>query len=225
MNFLQLCQRVAEDAGSSSSPTAVASQTGEAKRIVNWVQEAWRKIQTRHTTWRWMRATNQTATLSAGDSTLTPSDFSATRFKWWYANSFRCYQTAVGASDESALLYLPYDTFRDYYLFGVQSVGRPVHITIAPDGSLIVGPVPDIGYTIKGDYHKSAQTLAADADTPEFDADYHMAIVYRALMFYGAYESANDVYSPAEKNFRDEIERLELIELPKMEIIVDTLVE
>ena len=225
MNFLQLCQRVIDDGGISGTIASVVSQSGEFKRVVNWVGEAWRKIQTRHETWRWMRATQQTAALTAGNNTLTSASFSATRWKWWYVDSFRCYQTAVGVSDEQPLTYWPYDQFRDYFLFGSVSPGRPIVVTVAPDDSLLFGPTPDVDYTIRGDYQKSTQTLAANGDTPEFDADFHMAIVYRALMFYGAYESANEVYGPAEKNYRDEMARIESIELPRIQTLVETLVE
>ena len=57
MNYLELCRRARREcgiAGAETDPTAVTSQVGEYRRLVDWVSEAWTEIQGRHTDWRWL---------------------------------------------------------------------------------------------------------------------------------------------------------------------------
>jgi len=70
------------------------------------------------------------------------------------------------------------------------------------NNSLGLGPKPTAGYTVAGEYWKSAQTLAADADEPEMPAEIHMAIVYRAMMMYGRFTAAGEVFNDGEQNYR-----------------------
>ena len=46
-------------------------------------------------------------------------------------------------------------------------------------------------------YWKGLQTLAADADEPEMPADYHMLIVYRALLKYAYNIVAQEILARA----------------------------
>ena len=46
MTFLELCRRLAREVDASGSgPSAVTGQTGENRRIVDWVASAWQDIQ------------------------------------------------------------------------------------------------------------------------------------------------------------------------------------
>ena len=92
------------------------------------------------------------------------------------------YVTATGVSDEGALAWMEWPDFRLMYLRGTQTNSRPVHVTVAPDGSIRFGPVPDATHTVNGEYMKSAQTISADADTPEMPTDHHMLIAWRAVI-------------------------------------------
>ena len=56
--------------------------------------------------------------------------------------------------------------------------------------------------------------VAADADTPALPSNFHMLIVFRAMYYYGGYESASEVYQRGEFEFKRLMERLNIDQLP-----------
>jgi hypothetical protein len=72
-----------------------------------------------------------------------------------------------------------------------------VHIPIDPTNQLVLGPVPNEEYTITGEYQKSPQILAQNDDEPEMPEEFHMLIVYEALLTYGFSQAAGDVLNLA----------------------------
>ena len=77
-------------------------------------------------------------------------------------------------------------------------------------------PMPDKVYTIEGEYKRSTQVLALDADVPtNLPDDFHMAIVWQALTYYGFYENAPEVLEEAETKFGNLLIRLEIEQLPE----------
>jgi hypothetical protein len=97
----------------------------------------------------------------------------------------------------------PYNDFRDYYLIGTNrtTYTRPCDITVSPTNSLILGLPPDDVYTVVTEYYKAPTTLSADSDEPAMPARFHMAIVYKAMTYYGLYESASEVLTRGEGLF------------------------
>jgi hypothetical protein len=226
MNFLQLAQRVAREAGvSGSGPASVVGQTGEMYRIVNWTAEAWRKIQEYRPNWRWMRDTATTTTVS-GTNRYSPSgaapNFGLTRWGRWIVTSF--YITYPSGQNRE-LVYMPYADFRRRFIVLAPATAMPTHVTEAPNGDIILGPTPDAAYPLVGDYYKSIQEMTQNNDTPEMPADYHVAIVYRALMMYARYEAAAEIYQDALNNFDEEMSRLERDQLEQPQVYTQTLVE
>jgi hypothetical protein len=226
MNFLQLAQRVRQEAGiSGDGPVSVANQTGEMKRVVDWTAEAWRKIQEYRTDWRWMRDTATTTTVS-GTNRYSPTgaspNFGLTRWGRWIVTSF--YITDPSGQNRE-LVYMPYADFRRRFLVLAPSTAMPTHVTEAPNGDIILGPTPDAVYPLVGDYYKSIQELTQDSDTPEMPAAHHAAIIYRALMMYARYEAAAEIYQDASNNFEEEMSRLERDQLEQPQIYTQTLVE
>lgn len=197
MNYLQLAQRLQQKAGiSGSAMTTAQSQTGEAGRITAWIDEAYVDIQEVSASWMWMRSTVSFSTVQ-GQYSYTPAQCGVTDFANWKTDSFRRYTTSVGVRSEFFLGSMPYDKYRDTYIFGNMRLtqGIPVGIAVGPDMSLNLGLIPDTSdYTIVGEYFKEPSHLSADADIPNFPQRYHLLIVYRAMMMYGMYESATEVY-------------------------------
>lgn len=199
--FLQLAQRLRQEAGvSGTGPSSVVSQTGEMLRIVDWVRMAWTDIQMARQDWDWLREDFSFSTVSDQRS-YTPAEAGiASRFGRWNLN-------AVGIStgpqsDETLLAPMSYASFRSTFMIGPQTTGRPIVVTSMPDQSLGLGYTPNAVFTVRGEYWKSLQTLSADGDTPEAPAQFHDAILYRALMLYARYESAAEIYSDADMNYR-----------------------
>lgn len=218
MNFLQLVQRAERECGlPGSGPSAVTGQTGEHGRFVNWVADAWNDIQTKHQDWDWLR-TSTTWTTSDGTYRYTTADcgIAAGTFGMWDQDTFRNYPTAQGIYAEILMSHLGYDNWRDTYLYGGTRAtrSRPVEFAVGPDKAIYLGPVPAAGYTMTGDYFTAPVQLTADADIPACPTQYHMAIVYRAMMSYGAFESASEVYQRGETEFGRLIDRMEIDRLP-----------
>ena len=216
MNYLQLANRLATEAGSGANISSVVAQSGEAGRMANWIASAWEDIQLERPDWYWMRSTFSFPTV-IGDRKYSSIDAGITsRFAMWDVNSIRLYQYTI--TDELKLQWFNYENFRNSYMIGPQVQSRPLTITVDPELNLLFGPIPNYAYTVTGEYFKSPQTLSVDADTPELPSQFHMAIVYRALMLYARYESASEIYSDAELNYKRLLRRLELNQLPTVEV-------
>lgn len=192
---------VRQEAGlSGTGPSAVTGQTGENKRIVDWVKSAWDEIQMYNPDWFWMRGSFSFSTI-ANDYDYTSSGAGiTTRFANWDMGSIRLYQTSV--DDEMSLPAILYQDYRTAFLTGLQTATRPVCCSVSPDNQLLLGDKPDGAYVVRGDYFKTPQALAADSDTPEMPEQYHMAIVWRALMKYARYDAAAEIYQDARENYR-----------------------
>lgn len=219
MNYLQLTQRLALEAGAGTVSTTV-NQTGEVNRLCQWINSAWMDIQEAHTDWQWMRKSVSFTTVT-GQAIYSLLETGATDLSAWNLDTFRIYPTATGFNAETFLMRTDYESWRNVYQFGPQrtAVTRPIYVTAAPDKSLCLGPNPDdTGYTVIGDYYKVASELSGDTTSPDIPTQYHMAIVWRALMLYGSFEAAAESYQRGEQEFAKIIRRLELDRLPQASI-------
>lgn len=221
MTFLELCQRAQRECGVASSLTTVVSQTGEHRRFVDWIQDAWNDIQTTHQDWEWMRQSVSFATVDS-QATYTPVEcgIAADAFGMWERYSFRSYITADGVDTESTMHFFDYESWRESYQLGTQRNmrGRPEYISITPAKSIALAPCPTADYTVTGDYFTAPVALALDEDEPLMPAQFHMAIVWKACMSYGAYESATEVYQRGETEFKKLMRRLERDRMPEMKL-------
>lgn len=211
MNYLALVNSTVQKCGVSGGPlTDVTGLTGEMARIAAWVNEAWTNIQLAKPNWNWMRNTFSFVTTTA-QSTYTPAQCGISDYGWWKQDSMRAYVTSVGFGNEMFLDEIEYDAWRDTYLFGTRRLtyARPNSVAIGPDQTLNLGPLPDsTGYTIVGEYFRSPVTLSAKTDTPAMPVQYHMAIVYAAMMLYGRYESAPEVYAEGQDKYNAMMRRM-----------------
>jgi hypothetical protein len=167
------------------------------------------------TNWMWMNGEFSLTTV-ANKFSYTPAEAGiATRFSSWDIRSMRVYETASGNDNSTELPFLDYVMYRDYYLTNTQAPGRPIIHSVAPNLNLLLGPKPnEAGYTVVGEYRKTTQSLVANTDVPEMPADYHMMIVYRALMRYARAEAAGEIYADAKAAHDEFKRRLELNQLP-----------
>ncbi len=214
--YLQICQDVARECGVaggadvSPRPTAVTGQTGELNRIVNWVSDAYVEIQGGEN-FRWLRKKFSVDTVAGTDTyafgVCTDTDDAAliTRFKTWRLddprNPPKIHLTSTGVGGQVLLTWAPWDNFEYLYKTGSlqTQTSQPIHITVNPKDEIQLGITPNDIYTLIGDYHKSAQVLAADGDVPEMPAAYHDLIKYQAMQFYALFESAPEILARAEK--------------------------
>jgi hypothetical protein len=213
VNYIQLCQRACVECGVASGqailsalPTTVGA-SGSVGRVVNWVGDAWNDIQRDHDDWDFMRSSvllggGVTVATIAGQASYPLGTGAGTvgvavdAFGKWDRETFRAYPTAMGFQGEDYLDEVPFDTWRDGYMFGAQrSVQtRPVVVAVGPDESLCLGPPPDGNYTVTCDYFVAPSVMVADTDIPVgLPTRFHLLIVYQAMIKYAGYESAPEV--------------------------------
>lgn len=209
--FLELCQRTASECGVSlTGPGAVASQTGRLGQVVNWVNSAWVDIQTKYDNWRFMRA-SFTVDTTSGDGKYAITDctdvatsaaLTAAGFRDWCRDGFKIYLTSAGVATETDLIYVDYDEWYRVWNIGSPANGYPRDWAMDHDRAILLGAKPNGIYTVRGEYMKAATELSGDSDEPELPKEYRMAIVYRAMMSYGRYHGAPEVYTDGENNYR-----------------------
>ena len=205
MNFLALAQAVKRESGlgMESSIVSYTTATGDDRRMFQWVNWAARDITLSRENWRWRHGA---ATLA---STLTQANaaslFGLTDFASWKAASKEykpsAYRISDGASTEKPLAWLEYEQFRQMFTVGSQTTGSAQYWSISPSEEFLIGPAPDSAHFIRADYVKDFTDLAADADIPSIPTRFHMLIVWRALMEYGGFDAAGEVYQRAERNY------------------------
>jgi hypothetical protein len=96
---------------------------------------------------------------------------------------------------------LTYDAFRKQFLIGTPASGSVQYWTISPSDQFLVGPAPDSAHFLRADYIKDYTDMVADGDVPALPTRFHMLVVWRALMEYGGFDAAGEVYQRAEKNY------------------------
>lgn len=220
LTFLDLCQRTQQECGISGSVmSTVSGASGESLRIVSWVSSAWLEIAANHQDYLFFRGSvSFTSDTTKSVYKIIDSGFTdAANFSQWLPQTFRVYLTSAGVNNETFLDVIDYETWRNQYLFSsFRSLrSRPQHIAVAPDNSLCFGPIADTGYTFVGDANVAPKPLVNDSDTPKsvcaatgiggvqahIPTFWNMMVVYKAMMSYGAYENAAEVYNHAERQY------------------------
>lgn len=207
--YFKIFKDTLRECGIDTVPSTAQGQTGELLRFANWVIDAYTEIQdARH--WRWLRkkftvnTVDGTSVYAFGDCTDVEDSAVITRFKMWRLDDQRnpptVYLSSTGVGGETFVSYTSFDGFNSLYNFGSlqNQTGFPIHITVNPNNEIELGLTPGAVYVLRGEYHRSAQILSADADTPEMPTDYHSLIKYQAMMFYGQYESAPEIVDRAD---------------------------
>lgn len=238
--FLDLCQRLRRECGiNGTGPSTVAAQVGEMARVVGWIQSAWIDIQETHQDWEFFRGTisfplDGIKTIWKLSDIQTASGVAtfAANFSRWERDSFRNYQTSIGLNSEIFMEHVGYARWRDAYFYGALRgvFTRPIVMSIAPDKALVFGPMGASGYTVVGDFYTAPQAFSGDNDTPcsglvapagsgntIWPKQHNMMIVYRAMMFYGAYENAAEIYNQGEREFKKMINRINADRLPEIQ--------
>ena len=88
---------------------------------------------------------------------------------------------------ELVVPYATWDSWRAAYDLGQDFRGAPSLVSVSPNNDLVVGPRPSDGthYRIRMDYFKGPNVLVEDDDEPELPQQFHMLIVYDALLHVG----------------------------------------
>ena len=220
MNFLALCQRLRQESGSSGSgPASVKDQTGESKRIVDWIVAGYEDIQNFHPNWQFLQQSFN-FTMTIGKRNYTPAEAGVTNHESWKLSDYGDFRNYIdpNAQDEQYLYSIPWNEYRLNYLYGTNrtTTGRPKILSVKPDKSLDFFQIPDKAYIVDGEYYQQPDIMEENEDVPIFPSQFHLIIVWRALMFYGAYEAADERYSHGQNEYKKLLRKLEGDQLTKM---------
>lgn len=218
MNFLQIVQRTYRECGLvNSAPTAVTGQVNMAAKVVDWVLTAHADLQSDHL-WRFDWA-QLSKVLSAGVGSYDPvADWGITvPVRKWIQDGQAAYiyRTADGLTSRQWLHFLTWEQFRGLNIPPIDA--SPIYWTLNPQGHIVYFPAPLTGeWTAVHEYYRGPETLAANADEPRMPADYHMAIVWRAVQLYCGNDSNGEVYKHATQELGRVRDKMERTELPQM---------
>lgn len=216
--FLQLAAALRQEvAGNGTGPTAVTGQTGELKRIVDWIAAADEDVQQAQDQWKFMVGDFAIDTV-ADDGSYLPADCNTpiTAFRNWKTETLKIYLLASGTGNETALTYIGYQDWYERFNTGAQTSSRPRWFTIGNDMSIKLAPKPDAVYRVSGEYQKSVTTMTANADVPTYPSEYHMLPVYGGMMKYGRYTGASEVFQDGERLYNQLMKRMERTQLPEI---------
>lgn len=215
--FLDCVQRACKECSLTDVPTTVVGQVGMFGRMVSWVVSALFDIETARTDWGWMFSSFSFPTVS-GQSEYTPVQAGISDFGEWDLAQMRNYNTAAGIASEIFMDKIDYNTWRDAYLYGGTRFTRtqPLQFAISPTEALCLGPVPEVGYTVEGKYYRAPQALTDDSDILTMPLEYRMMVVFKAMMYYGGYMGAPEVYDRGELEFGKLMTRLGNKRLPEI---------
>lgn len=199
VNYLQLCQRLNQEAGlqgAETRPASVLNQTGMMARVVKWIAESWVDIQSQRD-WDFMRTTLTFNTI-VGQRDYTSVDIPA------YATVRRLdnFAQVTDATPTIQPIYpLSYIEFRKRFERQAAASARPQYFTAVNGGIIRFDSTPDAIYPVRMDAFMTPTVLANTTDTPAIpDAD-HMIIVWAALMKYAFQDSQTELYQYAQLNY------------------------
>lgn len=205
MNYLQLVQRLKrESARSGAAITTLTDLPVNDQRLADWVNDAWLELQRYDGGWSWMRKSVAGPTIIGQRGyTAAELDAGASDFSRWLPAATEHYEVTAEsvAGSPWPIRYLDWNTFRSRFEVREHVAGAPQFWSIAPDRKVYVGPTPDAVYTLRLEYFKGATSLADATASPEIDTEFHLILVWRALMELASFDAAPEVYSRANTNF------------------------
>lgn len=201
MNYLDLCQRLVRETGiSDSGPSTAVGQIGDLRRVTDWINDAWLKIQSMRKTWRWMWST--------GSSTLTANTYTVTL----PSTVERIERVSLGQG------YLQEETWENFAnAYREVTGGQPSVYAIRPDGVLVFNAKPEANETVNYEYYKTPTSMVNNNDLPGMPARYHMLIVYAALRDYAQFDVAPELEGKAALQYQMMLADLERDQLPAIE--------
>lgn len=200
MNRLDLVRRLIAESGASGQALGTTlNQRGDALNFVNWIDDAWLEIQGL-TNWPslWEDAP---ITVLAGSSTVAGS---LPHGRYIYDS---------GRLNGGWLTYLPWDEFRLQYPSVI--AGTLTAWTVRPDRSIAVNAIVEADTVLQIERYRMPGRFTADNSVPLLFEEHHMAIVWRALMMYGAFDEAGVAYKRGQAEYTV-MKRLMGADLPAM---------
>lgn len=199
--YLNLCQRLIEEAGISGQIASVVNQTGEFKRVTEWIKRATTEIEGKWFDWNFLH-TFATVNIIVGVSDYpAPSGHNV-----WDT------QTAVIPAESMPLDYIQWVRKKKDPTQPVS--GDPFLFTVLPNQTLRFYDTPTKAAVISIEYWTVPTILAANTDEAAIPEQFRDIIVWKALQYYSNFESADEAKVQAIENYDARLDQLESRELP-----------
>jgi hypothetical protein len=194
--FLELGQQLVEDAGISGNITSMVNQTGEFKRVVDWVIRATTEVEGLWFNWDFLHNFYSFNTVVGVSDYAPPSDYNL----WDNA-------TAKIVAQNLPLEFVMWT--RKKLDVTAPIAGTPYLFTVLPNKSLRFYNTPTSIDQIDIEYWQKPTVLAANLDTPAIPVQFRDIIVYKALQYYANYESADEAKTQALEAYAARLAQLE----------------
>lgn len=211
MDFIGLCQRTwKECALSGAGPSSVNSTNVMHQQVIGWVSGAWSDIQASQVDWNFLTRISGdqsgVARFMAGQQIYTAADLKMTDFSRlrmaWFKRDGKWIPLKVLHEAPDSLDFLN------------PGEGYPRRILQAEDNRMWIDNVPDKNIDARFKFVRTHQILEENSDKPIMPAQYHLAIVWKAVEQYALYDEDQGMLQRAVSKF-EQIERLlEFNELP-----------
>lgn len=214
MNFLELCQRTRQELGvSGTGPASTSRQVGHYKKIVDWVQDAHLEVQESLALNGYAMAW-ATVPLTDGVDTYDPDAQWGLQVKRLAPDSL-CVQPVGNPARRTHLVEASWDWMRARV---ASPTGTPSAYAARPDGKIVLWPTPGDQLELHIEYERKSLPLASNTDVPWLPTEYHMAIVWRAVMFGTAHDEDLALFQSAKSNHAAIMSRVARQQLPTMEV-------
>lgn len=202
MNNLQIVQRLHRESGRSTAPpTSITAATVSQLRLFDAVNDFWKDLQLeRSKDWKWMRQP-LTATLTPGVARYTGAALGAVNFSRWRPEADDYYVRCSPPGSAVAwwqVEQMTLDAFKQARYDVLVNSSTPVAFTIDNDQTLWLWPQPAAAYGIKIDAISKPIDLVADTDVPGMPDEFHMLLVWGALLTIAITDAAPEVMQKAQ---------------------------
>jgi hypothetical protein len=191
MNRLALAQRAKLEMGLAGAAglTDTTTATGVDAKVVNWVDDAWKRIQqVKLWAWMWEAAT---VTILA-NTNVTAGTISERRYL----------KDSCRDANAAPLSFMPWDQFRHAHPTALIAAGTPSVWSIRPDKAFTVNAKPTSNAALSVERYKAPSVMTVDASEPTgLPSELHMAIVWRAAMLYAGHDEATTLYQHAKAEY------------------------
>lgn len=213
MDFLTLCKRVRQECGiAGDGPPAVTGQSGIYAKIISWVQEALAEVERFHSEWDFDWAAHD-APLVAGQAFYSPRSDWGLQLRGIAGGGVHVYRSPAS---RTWVELCDWDTMRHARASASTVQGLPILAAMTPDRRLCLHPAPAAGMRIEVEYYREPQQLVEGTDVPRMPAEYHMAIVWRAVMLWCAHDENPALFQSTQANYRALINRMCITQLPQL---------
>lgn len=204
MNYLDACKEVRRESGTSGTgPSSVTNQAGILEKIVAWVNQAHMDVCNHQTEWNflWRRKV----------APLVPLKKDYTKAELGISDAGAIKQVSDTAGQP--LAQVGWDYWKTTYDLDT-ATGPVKRYCVFPDGTVSFHPTPEVAVNVRFEYFTTPADLASNTDTFLVPAEYHRAIVWKALQYYAGEQEDAALMNRATKYLDEQMDGLARDYLP-----------